>query len=519
MATSDQQAHGGAIEVLAIMNALVSRAPQGWGVRELADHLGSSRSTVNRALASLAEHRLAGQASGGLYTVGPRLRVLSAALRHRHPLFAAAGPLLDGLRDATQATAVLSVSTPDPSRCTVLLCREPMVPVRYTLRPGTQLPSYAGAAGLAILTRLGTAALPPKLDPPTPSSPRTPDGVAELLTAAERRGGVVSIGKHIPDAAGVAQGFRVNQGMAGSISVSRPRVEFDDAQVDDTLALISQTIGELTAALAHGRRQARALVPFHSGPEPTLIGRITRLITCLCAVPTAVTTAADLAAAVGARSVATERLVRAAEASGLLSWDDDAALAAGPLLLGWAAALAAGAEAELDLADLAAEELARLAADTGETVGLATFDGSRARLVATVPGREAIRYVLETGVEVPLHAGAIGKSILAYVPELLESIELVPLTERTQVDKAGLRAELARIAARGWAIGEGERISEAYGIAAPFFIDRRIRGAVTVTVPRHRMDPDRSDQTARVVRQAASRLTSLFSTEPVAHVR
>ncbi|WP_246334367.1 hypothetical protein [Spinactinospora alkalitolerans] len=55
--------------------------------------------------------------------------------------------------------------------------------------------------------------------------------------------------------------------------------------------------------------------------------------------------------------------------------------------------------------------------------------------------------------------------------------------------------------------------------AVPFFIDRRIRGAVTVTVPRHRMDPDRSDQTARVVRQAASRLTSLFSTEPVAHAR
>ncbi|MFC4561889.1 IclR family transcriptional regulator [Nocardiopsis mangrovi] len=513
MKAADPQAHRGAIEVLGIIDALVGRSPEGWGVRELAEHLGASRSTVNRVLATLAEYRLAGQSSHGLYTVGPRLRVLAATLRRRHPLFAVAGPLLDALRDATLATAVLSVSTPDPCRCTVLLCREPALPVRYTLTPGARLPTYAGAAGLAILTQTGTADLPPELDPPTRSAARTPDDVDAMLAEAERRGGVVSIGKHIPDAAGIARGFRIDHAMAGSITVSRPRAEFDESRVDATLGLISQAVEELTARLTHtGGRPSSAPARRPPGLEPTLVGRVARLITRLCTAAETAMTAVEPAAAVGARSVAAERLVRAAGDFGLLSWGGDSVLRVGPALLGWAAALGAGGDDRLDLAELAREELSRLADDTGETVGLAYFDGDRARLVATVPGREAIRYVLQTDVDIPLYAGAIGKSILAYTPDLLESIELVPYTERTPVDKDALRVELKRIAERGWARGEGERIPEASGIAAPFFIDGRISGAVTVTVPRHRMDHSRADVITHAVRQVASRLTGLLST-------
>ena len=43
-----------------------------------------------------------------------------------------------------------------------------------------------------------------------------------------------------------------------------------------------------------------------------------------------------------------------------------------------------------------------------------------------------VRYVLETGSQIPLHAGAAGKAILAYLPgNISDEINLEPFTERT----------------------------------------------------------------------------------------
>ena len=49
----------------------------GWGVRELAEALEESRTSVNRALMALSDVGLAERTDAGNYRAGPRLRVLA----------------------------------------------------------------------------------------------------------------------------------------------------------------------------------------------------------------------------------------------------------------------------------------------------------------------------------------------------------------------------------------------------------------------------------------------------------
>ncbi|MEQ7735802.1 helix-turn-helix domain-containing protein, partial [Escherichia coli] len=132
----------GSAEVFAVIEAVVARVEYGWGVRELAEHLNASKSTISRTLGRLVEERLLSRDANGAHTVGPRLRVLSQKLHERHPLFAQGSRLLSQLSRDTDATALLAVASGLPEECFVLISHEPATPIRYTLRAGSRLPVH-----------------------------------------------------------------------------------------------------------------------------------------------------------------------------------------------------------------------------------------------------------------------------------------------------------------------------------------------------------------------------------------
>ena len=111
----------GAVEIFSVVEALIGRRDYGWGVRELAEHLGGSRSTVNRLLSRLVEERIASRDVSGAYIIGPRLKVLVRTLQENHPIFIAGSRILAHLSDTTGATAVLAVESPNPEECFVLV--------------------------------------------------------------------------------------------------------------------------------------------------------------------------------------------------------------------------------------------------------------------------------------------------------------------------------------------------------------------------------------------------------------
>ncbi|MFI8435410.1 IclR family transcriptional regulator [Streptomyces sp. NPDC079020] len=108
---------------------------------------------------------------------------------------------------------------------------------------------------------------------------------------------------------------------------------------------------------------------------------------------------------------------------------------------------------------LAAPELADLAERTGATADLALRSGPHAVIVAG--GSVAPR----VGLRRPLHSTALGKVLLAWArPGEGGPGSLPPLpafTDRTIVDPAALRDELARVRADEYALNDGE---SAYGV-------------------------------------------------------
>ena len=83
----------------------------------------------------------------------------------------------------------------------------------------------------------------------------------------------------------------------------------------------------------------------------------------------------------------------------------------GLILLKWASALRGG----LDLAQLAAPVLRRLARNTGETATLTLPHGTRAVVAYVTDSAAPLRVTSAVGRSLPLHAGASSKAILAFL--------------------------------------------------------------------------------------------------------
>jgi DNA-binding IclR family transcriptional regulator len=495
--------------IIAVLDALITRQTgDGWGVRELAQATGASRSAVNRILQGLAERGLARVRGNATYVVGPRLRVLARVIHDRHPLLCGAQPVLAGLSRTTDGTAMLAVHGPRPDAAFVALIHRQPGPIRYHLQAGMELPLHAGAAGRAILSAVGVAVLRPPL---TRFAEDTVVDLAQLeedMRVAREAGYVTSVGQHIPLAAGVAAPVRITPDLVAAVSVTRLRYSTTDADLERLGPIVRKAADEVEDAARHvspSERPARL-----SGTDGTALGRMQRLLEILVAEPSGAPTGTELARRLGANEATAARLRASAQASGLATPTAGRRMAAGPLLLRWAATLGP----EWNIADLASDALNALAHSSGETAGLTVFDPTTATatLLAEARGTEPIEYSLDVGSQIPLYAGAAGKAILAHCPqEIVQSQSLQPLTPRSPTSRQQLEADLQRIRDDGWARAEGERVPDAVGLAVPFFAGDTVAGSLTLTIPRFRADRIDVPTLTALLSQTARHVTELLS--------
>lgn len=125
-----------------------------------------------------------------------------------------------------------------------------------------------------------------------------------------------------------------------------------------------------------------------------------------------------------------------------------------------------------DLVQVVYPAMQRLWRLTKETITLYVRQGSSRICVAEIPSPQPLKYTVGVGVTVPLHAGAPGKLLLAYLPDeererILDGIELEALTRRTITARQELEAELVAIRAQGWAASFGERIEGVSCLSVP----------------------------------------------------
>jgi DNA-binding IclR family transcriptional regulator len=144
---------------------------------------------------------------------------------------------------------------------------------------------------------------------------------------------------------------------------------------------------------------------------------------------------------------------------------------------------------------LARPVLRKMALTTGESVSLYVREGLERVVLAREEGTQAIRYTVTEGQRMDLHAGAGGKTLLAFSPPevfaaFIAKDKLQKRTDRTITDKEQLKKELKKIRRNGYAESSGERVIDAGAIAAPVFDSGgELVCALGIAVPISRFTP------------------------------
>lgn len=527
--------HEASARVGSVLVALVRNGPDGTGVRELANELRSSRSAVHRILQVLSELGVAHASGDGRYEPGAQLLAWSGFLAERHPILRFGHQILTDLTRQTQETALLiTYRTGDLLGMTIASCEYPK-PVRYTIMVGTPTPLFVGSAGRAIVAHLPEDGVGPDGPPGRPNPAHLEASPAAPLDATRRLGYAVTVGERIPEAAGVASPFFRSGVVAGAINVTVPQYRVDEPQLRAYGEVVRAAAARLSEVLASHDQEATDddeadddAADTHTtsgldahradggldGAEPAegrAVSRVIGILDALARHPARGRSTPQLAVTAGVKAATVHRMLDVLAQLGLAYSAAPDRWEAGPQLLILPALLGQDGI----IARIKTEILSRLVAASDETACVFAYDETQADGVfeAVYECSKPIRYAMPVGARAPLYAGAAGKAILAHCDgEALAAQQLERVTDATIVDPDDLRRDLAATVERGYAVSLGERIPEAAGVAAAYFHGGQVAGAVTVSIPRYRFDPDLVPDLGRLVTVAAAELTLLLST-------
>lgn len=150
--------------------------------------------------------------------------------------------------------------------------------------------------------------------------------------------------------------------------------------------------------------------------------------------------------------------------------------------------------------DVARPEVERLADETGELSNLLVEEHGKGVYLSRAEGNKAVQLDTYAGMRVHLHCTALGKAILAYLPEervreILDTHGLPKRTETTITDEEELFDELEGIRERGYARDTEERVAGLRCVAAPIRnLDGNPLGAISVSGPTSRMKGERFEE-------------------------
>jgi DNA-binding IclR family transcriptional regulator len=126
------------------------------------------------------------------------------------------------------------------------------------------------------------------------------------------------------------------------------------------------------------------------------------------------------------------------------------------------------------LGQIAQPFLAELTRQSGEGSSLAAYRSGVVKIVAKREAEGPVRVVQDVGADRPIHATAVGKAILAFLPAperdvLVARCRYERYTPKTIQSGRALAAELARIREMGCAIDDEEHYEGIRCVAAPVF--------------------------------------------------
>jgi DNA-binding IclR family transcriptional regulator len=179
-------------------------------------------------------------------------------------------------------------------------------------------------------------------------------------------------------------------------------------------------------------------------------------------------------------------------------------------------------QAEFALRNVGVPIMQELVAQCNEAAFLGFYDAARLAMmfVAVIDSSHPLRYVVPMHEWIPVHAGASGLAVMAFLPAaerraIVARRGLPRLTETTITDPRRLEDELAKVRRRGYAFSRGQRTKGAVAIAAPIWgPSGRILGELNLSVPEPRFDEHMTPAFAKLVIAHAQRITANLGGQP-----
>ena len=175
---------------------------------------------------------------------------------------------------------------------------------------------------------------------------------------------------------------------------------------------------------------------------------------------------------------------------------------------------------QLDIRRLSLPYLRELNQQTRETIHLTVRHGLSAVYVEKLDSPEPLRIHSRIGASVPLYCSAVGKVMLAYMPEdeqdrILPELSLKRLTPNSVGNLQELKTELYRVHKNGYACDLEEHELHIRCVAAPIWDHTGgVQSSLSITAPTVRMPVTRLRQLAPLIQAAGLQISLELGYQP-----
>jgi DNA-binding IclR family transcriptional regulator len=145
-----------------------------------------------------------------------------------------------------------------------------------------------------------------------------------------------------------------------------------------------------------------------------------------------------------------------------------------------------------------------------ETTNLAVLEGHRVYYLRSISTSRPLRWIVQPGSSDGFHSTALGRAIVAHLPEvererLLRSAHYERRTGATPIGADALLPYLDEARALGWAVDDEHNDAGVACFAVPLLEQGEPVAAISISIPRGRVDPGRSRQVVEALVEVRTR--------------
>jgi DNA-binding IclR family transcriptional regulator len=166
------------------------------------------------------------------------------------------------------------------------------------------------------------------------------------------------------------------------------------------------------------------------------------------------------------------------------------------------------------------DEMRALRDEINETIFVGAISEGKVVILEELASFQLVKFTIEIGHKVPIHASAPGKAILAYLPpaeqrDLLAHIAFTRFNDRTIPGMKAMQTEIEKVLGLGYALDLGEEVAEIWCAASPVLDYRAYPiASIWLSGPQFRLVKMDLERVGALVREHALRISKQFGYDP-----